>query len=107
MKRDTNLERSHERAIAGLLRWGTWLASTVIAMGMALSLVDHSASAPLGLDWREIAGLGIGLFILLPILRVGLMLLLFLRERDSAYACIAAAVLAIILASSLTGLLWS
>ncbi|MBV8829799.1 MAG: DUF1634 domain-containing protein [Acidobacteriaceae bacterium] len=42
--------------------------------------------------------MGIALFILLPMLRVLLMLLDFIRERDFRFACISALVFAIILA---------
>ncbi len=47
---------------------------------------------------------GVALFILLPVTRVALMLVIFLRERDSAYTAISALVLAIIGAAFLAGL---
>jgi hypothetical protein len=46
---------------------------------------------------RPIVRMGIALFILLPILRVLLMLLVFIRERDFSFAFISGMVLAVIL----------
>jgi uncharacterized membrane protein len=52
----------------------------------------------------RIATVGIALFILLPTLRVLLMLLVFLRERDYRFTAIAALVLAIILLGFAVGM---
>jgi uncharacterized membrane protein len=78
--------RRLESWVAALLRYGTWLASAAIAVGLVLGPM-------------RIATMGIVLFILLPILRVSLMLLVFIRERDARLAVIAGMVLAIILGS--------
>lgn len=107
MKRDTDFRERKDQAIARLLRWGTWVASLVIAIGMIIGFAGSPADSPPGLDWEHVAGFGIALFILLPILRVGVMLTLFLRERDYVYAVISGSVLAIILAASLLGLYWN
>ncbi|MFW7339913.1 DUF1634 domain-containing protein [Pollutimonas sp. H1-120] len=106
MKPDAGVRERKDQAIAGLLRWGTWLASSIIAIGMIIGFAAFLDSPP-GLDWKRVAGFGIALFILLPILRVGLMLAMFLRERDYTYAVISGSVLAIILAASLVGLYWN
>jgi uncharacterized membrane protein len=77
--------------LADLLHYGSWLASIAIGLGLALSST-------------RIATLGIALFILLPTLRVLLMLLVFLRERDYRFSAVAALVLAIILLGFALGL---
>jgi uncharacterized membrane protein len=91
-----------EQMIAGLLWCGTWLASAVILLGMAINL----AGWPLLFDLSGSAVIktGVVLFILLPVARVALMLLIFLRERDYAFTMISALVLTIIGAGFLLGL---
>jgi uncharacterized membrane protein len=94
-----------ERAIAGLLRYGVWLASATIAAGLAVESLDHLAGTVLsGPSGYDLVKAGVGLFILLPVARVALMLALFLREQDYVYAAISALVLAIIGAGFLAGL---
>jgi uncharacterized membrane protein len=83
-----------EQMIAGLLWYGTWLASAVILLGMALTLAR--LSFVFGLGGSTVIKAGVVLFILLPVARVVLMLLIFLRERDYEFAMIAALVLTII-----------
>jgi uncharacterized membrane protein len=97
--------RTRERIIAGLLRYGTWLASTVVAAGLTIELV-HRVRGPIPHDPSgfDVVKAGVALFILLPVTRVALMLVIFLRERDYAYTAISALVLAIIGAAFLAGL---
>lgn len=88
-----------ELLLARLLHYGTWLASSVIALGLVVALVEgysgpHDPALPVGMS---IVRGGIALFILLPVARVLLMLLVFLRERDYRFSAIAALVLLIIL----------
>jgi uncharacterized membrane protein len=92
--------------LAGLLHYGSWLASTAIALGLALAMIDNRARTHelAGLANMRLATGGIALLILLPILRVSLMLFAFLRERDYRLALAAALVLAIILAGVMIGL---
>jgi uncharacterized membrane protein len=87
-----------ERLLAGLLRYGTWLASAIIGVGLAVSL---RGSLPPGM---RIITIGIALFILLPSLRVLLMLIVFVRERDYRFGLIAALVLAIIVLGLAVGM---
>ena len=95
----------HEQIIAALLWYGTWLASAVIAAGMALSALQQLEGLPdFGLSGYDLVKAGVALFILLPVARVTLMLAIFLRERDYAYMVISALVLAIIGAGILIGL---
>jgi hypothetical protein len=88
-----------ETLVAALLAYGSWLASAAIGLGLVLALIDSSFATrnPATLPNMRIATMGIVLFIGLPILRVLLMLLVFIRERDFRLAVAAALVLAIIL----------
>jgi uncharacterized membrane protein len=94
-----------EELLASLLRYGSWLASAAIGLGFALALIgSNSRTWNLAiLPSMRIATLGIALFVLLPVLRVLLMLLVFIRERDFRFASIAALVLAIILLGIVLG----
>ena len=94
-----------EELLAALLRYGSWLASAAIGLGFALALIGSNSRLrhlPILPDMR-IATMGIVLFILLPVLRVLLMLLVFIRERDFRFASIAGLVLAIILLGIVLG----
>jgi uncharacterized membrane protein len=91
-----------ESLLASVLNVGTWLASAVIAAGLVLSLFDQRM--PLSTGARVVTA-GIGLFILLPILRVILMLTIFVKERDYKFAAAAAIVLLIIFAGFAIGIL--
>ena len=77
-----------ERLIAKVLDRGTWIASGIIALGLALELG--------GWPGRRIVIGGIAIFILLPVLRVMIMLIMFIRERDYRFSVVAALVLMII-----------
>jgi uncharacterized membrane protein len=91
-----------ESLLAGALNVGTWLASIVIAAGLVLSLFYQRTPFPTG---AQILTAGIGLFILLPILRVILMLIFFAKERDYKFTAAAAAVLLTIFAGFAIGIL--
>lgn len=84
-----------QQLLGKLLHYGTLLASAVIAAGLIL--------APTSATGVRIATAGIVLFILLPVVRVGAMLLFFFRARDYRFGAIAALVLLIILFSYLVG----
>jgi hypothetical protein len=86
-----------EELLAGFLRYGCWSASAVIGLGYGLELIGPHARNLAGLANTRIVSMGIVLFILLPILRVFLMLVVFVRERDFRFAFISGVVLAIIL----------
>ena len=86
-----------DQIIAGLLWYGTWFASAVIAVGMLLTAIEpFPVSFNLHLTGYGVVKAGVAMFILLPVTRVALMLTIFLRERDYAYVVIAALVLGII-----------
>jgi uncharacterized membrane protein len=91
-----------ESLLAGALNVGTWLASIVIAAGLVLSLFYQRTPFPTG---AQILTAGIGLFILLPILRVILMLIFFAKERDYKFTAAAALVLLTIFAGLAIGIL--
>jgi len=91
-----------EVLLAGVLNIGTWLALVVIVAGLALSLFYQRKPFPTG---AQVITAGIGLFILLPILRVILMLTIFVQERDYKFAAAAAVVLLIIFAGFAVGTL--
>jgi len=87
-----------EWLLAGLLRYGTWLASIAIAIGLVLAFTGSLTPG------MQVVTLGIGLFILLPSSRVLLMLIVFVRERDHRFGLIAALVLAIIALGVVVGM---
>jgi uncharacterized membrane protein len=84
-----------ERLLARVLYAGTWLASVMIAIGIGLALIDSPAGAHGATNASDmrIVTAGIVLFILLPIVRVALMLIAFLRQRDFGLSAVAALVL--------------
>jgi uncharacterized membrane protein len=90
-----------ESLLAGVLKVGTWPASVVVAAGLVLSLFYRQMTFPTG---SQIVTAGIGLFILLPILRVIIMLTMFVRKRDHKFAA-AAVVLLMIIAGFAVGIL--
>ena len=95
MSRDA-VKASPELLLAGLLRYGTWLASGVTGLGLAMSLA--------GVEGTYVVAAGVALFIALPVLRVLLMLGAFLLDRDYRLVLVAAVVLMTILAGLVIGL---
>ena len=85
-----------ELLLAGLLRYGTWLASGVTGLGLAMSLV--------GADGAHVVAAGVALFIALPVLRVLVMLGAFILNQDYRLVIVAAVVLMTILAGLVVGL---
>ena len=83
MNRDVSTLAPLERLLAGLLHYGTWVASTIIAVGFVLTLMHSNSgvSHPEMMVGMRIVTTGIVLFILLPVLRLMLMFGVFLRER--------------------------
>ena len=94
-----------ERTLAATLYWGTWVASSAVAVGMALALLDSRTlgETTIRRDMR-ITTVGIAMFVFLPIVRVMVMLLSFLRDRDYRFMVIAGLVLTITLLGLLVGL---
>jgi len=92
-----------ERLLARVLRSGTWLASGVIALGLALPVIDWPGISP-ALTGPRIITAGIALLIFLPVLRVVLMLIVFFREGDYRFGAIATLVLVIIVLGAALGM---
>jgi uncharacterized membrane protein len=80
-----------DRRVALVLGAGTWLASALIAIGLALA------------SGAAIVNAGVAVFIALPILRVVVMLIEFVRRRDYRIAMISASVLVVILLGIVLG----
>lgn len=95
-----NVER-RDQIIAGLLWYGTWFATALIAVGILVTAAEPFLGFVLPLSGYDAVKAGVAVFILLPVARVMLMLTVFLRERDYTYTAIAAFVLAIIAAGVL------
>jgi uncharacterized membrane protein len=91
-----------DQLLAKVLHRGTWLGSSVIALGLAVPMAGWSGVSSTMICMRIITA-GIALLIGLPVLRVLLMLIVFIRERDFRFSAIAMLVLAIILLGSVLG----
>ena len=88
-----------EELLAAFLRYGSLSALAAISLGYSLGLIASHAptwNLPV-LSSMRIVRVGIALFILLPIFRVLLMLIGFIRKRDFRFAFISGMVLAIVL----------
>lgn len=96
MKSSAGMPGELERLLARLLLYGTFAACAIIAFGLVLvgSGVDSGAPVATG---------GIALLILLPIIRLLVMLIVFLRSGDYRYGAVSGLVILIILASFLLG----
>lgn len=88
--------------LAKVLYRGTWLGWSVIALGLAAPMAGWSGASSAPICTRIVTA-GIALLIALPVLRVLLMLVVFVRERDFLFSAIAMLVLAIILLGSVLG----
>jgi uncharacterized membrane protein len=95
-----------ESVLAKFLRYGTWLASSVIAIGCGLLAMEARSGAPRSTETVALRCLtaGIAFLILLPVARVAIMLWFFLRERDYRLAFAAALVLTTIAAGVAVGI---
>jgi uncharacterized membrane protein len=96
VKEDLARHPKLEHLLAIVLHYGTWLASGVIALGLALALLRGSPDAKTLVSGMPVVTAGIALLIALPVLRVTLMLIVFVIERDYRFGAIAALVLMII-----------
>ena len=112
-----------ELIIGNILRWGVIIAAVVGALGAVGELIVRGSASP---DFRHFTGdaatglpaiyngviqghsraimhLGIALLIATPIVRVGLSLLAFAREKDRTYVIITSMVLILLLYGLLGG----
>jgi len=106
MNRATQGPAQLEWLLAGTLHYGTSLASAVIGLGLGLALINSRFGAPKPPILRDmyIVTIGIAMFILLPVVRVIVMFIVYLRQRDYRLAAIALLVLTIILLGFTVGL---
>ena len=96
MSKETVTAPQPELLLAGSLRYGTWLASGVTGLGLALSLV--------GVEGARVVAAGVAFLIALPVLRVLVMLGAFILNQDHRLVIVATAVLMTILAGLVIGL---
>jgi uncharacterized membrane protein len=96
MSTETVTSPRPEWLLAGLLRYGTWLASGVTGLGLAMPLV--------GVQGTGVVTVGVALFIALPVLRVLVMLGVFIVDQDYRFVLVATVVLISILAGLVLGL---
>jgi uncharacterized membrane protein len=99
MRAETKTPALLDRRLAGLLSYGTWIASALIAAGLALPLIGVNPA----IEDVQLVTAGIAVIITLPVLRVIMMCFSFLHERDLGFAAVAAFVLAIIAISLIIG----
>ena len=107
-----------ELTIAKLLKVGVLLSAAIIFIGLALYLITGTGgfndgafpTDPLAifnglLSLKPYAIILIGLFILIltPIMRVGVSIIVFARERDSLYVVITSVVFLILIISLILG----
>jgi hypothetical protein len=92
-----------DQLLASVLYRGTWLGWSVIAIGLTLPMAGWSGASSV-MTCARIVTAGIALLIVLPVLRVFLMLVVFVRERDFLFSAIAMLVLAIIVLGSVLGM---
>src|SRR5262249_38225182 len=85
-----------EWLLAGVLRYGTWLASGGTGLGLAMSLA--------GVEGACVVAAGVALFIALPVLRVLVMLGAFILNQDYRLVIVATVVLMTILTGLVIGL---
>ena len=106
MNRTTPGPAQLEWLLAGTLHYGTSLASAVIGLGLGLAWINSRFGGPKPSILRDmyIVTIGIALFILLPVVRVTVMFIVYLRQRDYRLAAIALLVLTIILLGFTVGL---
>jgi uncharacterized membrane protein len=95
-----------ESVLAKFLRYGTWVASSVIAIGCGLLAVEARKGMPGSAETLALRCVtaGIAFLILLPVARVAIMLWFFLRDRDYRLAIAAALVLTTIAAGVAVGI---
>jgi uncharacterized membrane protein len=122
MSQENALQRLELR-IAYLLRYGVILAGAFMVVGWALSLLTHGdrlgsfrAYAPVSLpvtwsqawmdgDWGTVTALaGLGILVLLPVVRVLLTGVLFLKQGDRVLALLAFLVFGVLVASFSLGI---
>jgi hypothetical protein len=95
-----------EWLLAHTLYYGTLMASAVVCLGLGLAMIGARFGAPRLAILRDmrIATIGIALFILLPVARVMVMLVAYIRQRDYRLSAMSLLVLTVILLGFAVGL---
>jgi hypothetical protein len=95
-----------EWLLARTLYYGTLMASAVVCLGLGLAMIGARFGALRLAILRDmrIATIGIALFILLPVARVIVMFVAFIRQRDYRLSAIALLVLTVMLLGFAVGL---
>ena len=84
-----------ETLLANLLSWGTMAACAIIASGMTISFTSSNS-----ISSTRLINIGISLFLFLPIARVWVMTIAFIKQLDFVFALIGFLVLLIIAMSA-------
>ncbi len=94
-----------ESSLATLLQHGAGLTSGIIGLGLLAEFAEKwfVKEGPQSHIGVRVVTLGVGLLILLPVLRLALMLLVFLRQRDYRLGMVTALVLLVIALSFAIG----
>lgn len=104
MKMHESKAQPLERLLAATLRGGTWIASAAILAGLlAPALASRFGYGGAAASAATLVKSGIGLFILLPVLRLVLMLIAFVRAGDYRMGAVAGLVLGIIVLGCVIG----
>jgi uncharacterized membrane protein len=88
-----------EQLLSGLLRYGALAASGCIAFGLLWKAWFLGTNGSLSFITA-----GVVIIILLPVLRVALMMVIFVKQKDYPFATIAGAVLGIIILGFMWGI---
>jgi uncharacterized membrane protein len=88
-----------------MLHCGTWLGTAVIAVGVVLALAGPAGESAATSGGAFLA-VGIALIIFLPVARLLLMAITFLRQGDYRFGAIAMLVLVIIAVGAMLGILF-
>ena len=102
MTTDMRRQGGLEQLLARVLYLGSWLACSIIALGIILSLFNGRKELPSATGMKVVTA-GISLLISLPTLRVVLMLSAFMRGRDLLFSGISTLVLVIIVLAATLG----
>ena len=86
-----------ERAVALTLRASAYIALTLAVTGLLLHVLKHDYAG-------SVLRAAVIFLLATPVVRVAVLVIVFLRERDMKYALIALAVLGIVIGSSVLGM---
>lgn len=85
-----------DRVVAGVLRWGAYGSFVVVCAGLLVGVFNSSAG-------NILVRIGLLLLIATPVIRIVTLFVTFLLDRDKKYALISFTVLAVVILSSIYG----